>query len=57
MSELWAGFAHTSRPTATGVPNWPAYTLTDRATMWLDATCRIVNDPDRNERLFWENRD
>ncbi|MDX3452586.1 carboxylesterase family protein [Streptomyces sp. ME02-8801-2C] len=57
MSELWAGFAHTGRPTATGVPRWPAYTLTDRATMWLDSRSRIVTDPDRNERLFWENRD
>ncbi|WP_259407636.1 carboxylesterase family protein [Streptomyces akebiae] len=47
--------AHTGRPTAAGVPRWPAYTLTDRATMWLDARCRIVNDPDRNERLFWED--
>ncbi|WDF43685.1 carboxylesterase family protein [Streptomyces sp. T12] len=57
MSELGAGFAHTGRPTAAGVPSWPAYTLTDRATMWLDARCRIVTYPDRNERLFWENRD
>ena len=56
MSGLWAGFAHHGRPTATDVPRWPAYTLKDRATMWLDAECRIVNDPDRTERLYWENR-
>ncbi|WP_307818646.1 carboxylesterase family protein [Streptomyces sp. MBT62] len=56
MSDLWAGFAHTSRPTAAGVPRWPAYTPIDRGTMWLDARCRIVNDPARNERLFWENQ-
>jgi para-nitrobenzyl esterase len=55
MSALWAGFARTSRPTATHVPTWPAYTLKDRATMWLDAECKIVNDPDRDERLFWNN--
>jgi para-nitrobenzyl esterase len=52
MSELWAGFARESRPVATNVPRWPAYTLRDRATMWLDADCRIVDDPDRSERLF-----
>ncbi|WP_237276920.1 carboxylesterase family protein [Streptomyces caniscabiei] len=57
MSELWAGFAHTGRPTVADVPRWPAYTPTDRATMWLDASCRIVTDPDRDERLLWENRD
>jgi len=56
MSELWAGFARTGRPTARDVPRWPAYTRKDRATMWIDAESRIVTDPDRNERLFWENR-
>jgi para-nitrobenzyl esterase len=55
MSALWAGFAHTGRPAARGVPRWPAYTVKDRATMWLDAECRIVDDPDRAERLFWES--
>jgi para-nitrobenzyl esterase len=55
MSALWAGFARKSRPTAPDVPTWPAYTLKHRATMWLDAECKIVNDPDRNERLFWTN--
>src|SRR3954453_17498548 len=54
MSELWAGFAHTSHPTARHVPTWPAYTRKNRATMWIDANCKIVNDPDRDERLFWE---
>lgn len=55
MSGLWAGFAHKGRPTATNVPTWPAYTTKNRATMWLDATCKIVNDPDKDERLFWKN--
>ena len=55
MSELWAGFARYGHPTATQVPRWPAYTLKNRATMWLDADCRIVDDPDRDERLFWNN--
>jgi para-nitrobenzyl esterase len=56
MSALWAGFARKGRPTAKDVPTWPAYTPKDRATMWLDADCKIVKDPDRDERLFWENR-
>ncbi|MFC8435989.1 carboxylesterase/lipase family protein, partial [Streptomyces sp. NPDC057253] len=54
MSGLWAGFARTGRPVAQGVPTWPAYTPHRRATMWLDAECRIVDDPDRAERLFWQ---
>ena len=56
MSALWAGFAHESRPHAPHVPTWPAYTLRNRATLWIDAQCKIINDPDRQERLFWENR-
>ncbi len=55
MSGLWAGFAHHGRPTAPDVPTWPAYTPKTRATMWLDAECKIVNDPDKDERLFWNN--
>lgn len=54
MSGLWAGFAHRGRPVADGVPAWPAYTPQRRATMWLDAECRIVDDPDRAERLYWQ---
>jgi para-nitrobenzyl esterase len=50
MSELWAGFARYGRPTANHVPRWPAYTRKNRATMWIDARCRIVNDPDKAER-------
>jgi para-nitrobenzyl esterase len=56
MSALWAGFARTGRPTAAHVPSWPSYTRRDRATMWIDARCRIVKDPDKAERLFWQNR-
>ncbi|OXM60991.1 carboxylesterase/lipase family protein [Amycolatopsis vastitatis] len=55
MSALWAGFAHNDRPHASDVPAWPAYTPKNRSTMWLDADCKIVNDPDKDERLFWQN--
>jgi para-nitrobenzyl esterase len=54
MSALWAGFARIGVPTATGVPEWPAYSLTDRATLWIDAECKVVNDPDQAERLYWQ---
>ncbi|MEU6375152.1 carboxylesterase family protein [Streptomyces sp. NPDC046909] len=55
MSGLWAGFAHRGRPTATGVPAWPPYTPQRRSTMWLDAECKIVDDPDKAERVFWDS--
>src|SRR3954452_22668834 len=40
MSALWAGFARKGHPSAKHVPRWPAYTVQDRATMWIDAECR-----------------
>jgi para-nitrobenzyl esterase len=55
MSGMWAGFAHHGHPEAPHVPRWPAYTRTDRATMRIDAHCRVVDDPYRIERLFWVN--
>lgn len=54
MSEMWSTFARTGRPAAQGQPAWPAYTLETRATMEINAECRVVNDPYRLERILWE---
>lgn len=54
MSEAWATFARHGNPSFDGIPAWPPYNLTDRATMILDAKCRVVNDPERDERLLWK---
>lgn len=54
MSKAWAAFARSSNPSHDEIPRWPAYTLEQRATMVLDAKCRVVNDPYREERLVWE---
>ncbi|HTY63401.1 MAG TPA: carboxylesterase family protein [Acidobacteriota bacterium] len=53
MSRAWAAFARTGNPSHDEIPPWPAYTLDTRATMFLDAECRVVNDPYREERLLW----
>jgi para-nitrobenzyl esterase len=53
MSRAWASFARSSNPNHDEIPNWPAYTLETRATMFLDAECKVVNDPYREERLLW----
>jgi para-nitrobenzyl esterase len=55
MSSVFASFARTSRPTARGVPVWPAYTTTSRATMQIDAECNVVNDPFAQERAMWQS--
>ncbi len=54
MSRAWAAFARTGNPSHDGIPAWPAYTLDRRATMILDAECKVVDDPYREERLVWE---
>jgi para-nitrobenzyl esterase len=54
MSEMWSTFARTGRPAAHGQPAWPAYTTERRATMEIDAQCRVVDDPYAAERRMWE---
>lgn len=56
MSALWASFARTGTPSAPGVPTWPAYTLGRRSTMIVDHQCRVVDDPGKAERRFWEKQ-
>jgi para-nitrobenzyl esterase len=50
MSAAWAAFARTGNPNHRDLPNWPAFT-SGYPTMILDTECRVVNDPNREERL------
>lgn len=56
MSSLWAGFARSGVPTASGVPAWTPYSVDTRATMIIDDHCQLVDDPNKIERVFWEAR-
>jgi para-nitrobenzyl esterase len=51
MSGAWAAFARTGDPNHKGLPKWPAFTTSERATMILDNQCEVVNDPHGEERL------
>jgi para-nitrobenzyl esterase len=51
MAEAWASFARSGSPNHDGLPHWPAFTATDRATMVFNTESRVVNDPYREERL------
>lgn len=53
MSHFWAGFAKTGVPHAEGQPGWPAYDLTSRPIMLLEAQCEVVNDQYPNIRKAW----
>ena len=52
-SEAWIQFARSGNPNHKGLPNWPAYTTAERATMVFDNACKIVNDPGSEERKLW----
>jgi len=54
ISAAWTAFAHTGRPDHPGLPTWEGYSLPRRATMSLDYTCGLANDPYREDRLAFE---
>lgn len=35
-------------------PHWPAYDTSKRATMEIDAQCKVGDDPSSLERRLWE---
>jgi para-nitrobenzyl esterase len=55
MSEMWTSFAKTGHPRAKGQPDWPAYSTGERATMSINAECKIVDDPFGEGRKLWES--
>lgn len=55
FAELWTTFARTGKPSAQGVPEWPAYNLKTRATMRIDSTCEVINDRFKEELDLWRS--
>ena len=51
MSAAWAAFARTGNPNSAGLPEWPAFDTSRRATMLLDDECKVINDPNGDERV------
>jgi para-nitrobenzyl esterase len=46
MSASWINFAKTGNPNTKSLPQWPAYTTSQGATMIFDNQSMIMNDPD-----------
>lgn len=53
MHDTWAAFVKTGDPNGAGLPAWPVYDA-KRATMLLDRTSRVVEDPDGAKRVQWD---
>jgi para-nitrobenzyl esterase len=51
MAEAWVSFARTGNPNHGGLPEWPAFDSTRRATLVFDTECRAVDDPYGEERV------
>ncbi len=50
MSAAWAAFARTGNPNYKSLPDWPKFNPTERATMIFNNECKVVNDPNGEER-------
>ena len=51
MSAAWAAFARTGNPNVPGLPHWPPYDASTRATMIFNDDCKVLNDPGKEERI------
>jgi para-nitrobenzyl esterase len=51
MSATYAAFARNGNPNNPAIPNWPAFNAQTYPTMVLGNEIRVVNDPNREERL------
>lgn len=47
-------FARSGDPSGGGLPDWPAYDTVRRPVMDFDVECRLLLDPDPEERRIWE---
>ena len=53
LAWTWIAFAHTGDPNHGGIPHWPAYEPTRRATMIFADEMRVEDDPRGEMRRLW----
>ncbi|MFB3167830.1 carboxylesterase/lipase family protein [Neobacillus sp. 179-C4.2 HS] len=54
MHQAWINFARNGNPNSEGLPEWPQYNLNDRSTLIFNIESVVENDPNRKERMIWE---
>jgi para-nitrobenzyl esterase len=55
MAHVWTSFARNGVPAHASIPDWPAYDTGRRATLVLDAPCRVEDDPRGETRRLWQD--
>ena len=53
LHDTWAAFITRGVPEGGGLPAWPRYDATRRATLLIDHASRVVDDPDGAQRRLW----
>lgn len=53
MADAWCAFAHSGRPGAGGLPEWPRHDSDGRPTMILDLEPHVELDPAADVRALW----
>ena len=53
LSSAWTAFAKSGDPNNPQMPHWPNFDAKARATMVLDETTRVENDPRGDIREYW----
>ena len=54
MMDVWISFARTGNPNHKSIPEWPAYDVDKRATMFFGNECKVVNAAYEKERAAWD---
>lgn len=54
MQQAWISFAYQGDPNTRTLPKWPPYDLQNRATMHFNKESKLMNDPNRETRLIWQ---
>ena len=54
MHASWIAFLQNGDPNTSTLPQWPAYTTEQRATMIFNDECQVMNDPQSAERRLWD---
>ncbi|WP_026696108.1 carboxylesterase/lipase family protein [Peribacillus kribbensis] len=54
MHQAWISFAREGKPNTGALPDWPRYDADNRSTIIFNVTSQMVEDPDRMDRIKWE---